>query len=752
MKTFIIIPFLFTFILISYADQPAKFGKLLSKHYLTMKDDDQAIVYVTFIDKGNTKKLRMLDANSLISQRSINRRLKTRGVNNIVDENDLPLEHSYVEVIANNVVKVRHELKWFNALSVIATKKQLDVIKNFPFVREIELVGRWKVINEKETPIDDKSHQNIQQINGTTSLDYGTSFTQLNQIKVPAVHNLGIYGQGIVVGVFDNGFRLLTHEAFASMNIIAQYDFVDHKESVVPNNPNIGFGSHGVNTLSTIGGYKPGQLIGPAFKASYILARTENDSTETPVEEDNWAKAIEWADSIGVDVTSTSLAYLKFDSGYASYSWQDMDGNTTLITKAADRAVGLGIVVVNSAGNNALDGTPNTLWAPADGDSVITAGAVNSSGVRASFSSYGPTYDGRTKPDVMAMGVSVKVASSTNPSGYGSASGTSFSCPLSAGVAALILCANPTLTPMQVRDAMRQTASQAAAPDNLMGWGILNADSAIKYFGALPMGKINGNVFHDLNVNGIKDTNDLPLSGIKIHITGSVNDSTYTDSSGNFTFNNLPIGDFTITEELQTGWVITTAFPSYSIHLLHGIDTSGFTFGNYYFPESTYQISTGWNMLSLPKKIENHSRLNIYPNSLSKVFIYRNGYLPLDTIPEKIGYWIKNNVDENLIIQGVPILSDTINVSIGWNMISSISEQISTNQITSDPPGIVTSQFFIYEADYVSSDSIKPGKSYWVKVNQNGKLILSSSMRTQAASNRIKIVPIQELPPIMKLE
>ena len=137
-------------------------------------------------------------------------------------------------------------------------------------------------------------------------MSYGPSYTQLDQIKVPELHALGYYGQGVTVGVFDNGFRLLTHHAFDSMHIIATYDFVDHKVSVVPNNPSTSFGSHGVNTLSTIGGYYPGQLIGPAFKADFILARTENDSSETPVEEDNWAMAIQWADSIGVDVTSTS--------------------------------------------------------------------------------------------------------------------------------------------------------------------------------------------------------------------------------------------------------------------------------------------------------------------------------------------------------------------------------------------------------------------------------------------------------------
>ena len=156
-------------------------------------------------------------------------------------------------------------------------------------------------------------------------------------------------------------------------------------------------------TLSLIGGFYEGQLIGPAFGADFILTRTENTDSETPIEEDNWIAAMEWADSIGVDVTSTSLGYIGFDPPYTSYTWQDMDGNTCRITNGADYAVSLGIFVVNSAGNEGYD-VHNTLGAPADGDSVIAIGSVNSSGSRSNFSSVGPTVDGRIKPDLMTMG------------------------------------------------------------------------------------------------------------------------------------------------------------------------------------------------------------------------------------------------------------------------------------------------------------------------------------------------------------
>jgi serine protease AprX len=809
-------------------------GNLLRNRLAVINANDESVVMIYFTDKGTKSRLRSLNASSLLSQRSIERRARVRGTTNIIDNQDYPLEQSYVQTVSQKVVGVRHELKWFNALSVVATKQQIESLLQLPFVQEIELVSRWQKRPGDEEEKDIEYSEAMPTLKGTTALDYGTSYTQLNQINIPKVHDQGIYGQGVVVGVFDNGFRLLTHESFASMNIIAQYDFVDHKVSVIPNNPSTAFGSHGVNTLSTIGGYKPGQLIGPAFKADFILARTENDSSETPIEEDNWAAAIQWADSIGVDVTSTSLGYLTYDAPYTSWTWADMNGNATLITKAADRAVALGIVVVNSAGNEgAGDGIHNTLIAPADGDSVITAGAVTSSGVRSSFSSVGPTADGRTKPDIMAMGSGVKVASSTNTTGYGSASGTSFSCPLSAGVAALIRCANPTLTPMQVREAMRQTASKASAPDNLMGWGILNTDSAIGYYGIQPMGKISGTVFDDLNGNGIKEGGEPGIPNIKVHLDVTATDSIISDADGHYQFDSLSIGTYVITAELPNGWVQSTEPPGYTIGLLHmadtngnnfgfyqysaiggtvfsdenrngihdetepglpgrtvnltgpwststqsdslgnyrftdippgtytlseswqplwfqtlpnnygtytvamtsGLDSTNFLFGNYLFPDSTYQIDAGWNLISLPEKLADHSISSIFPTASSAVFIYQSKYISLDTVSERAGFWIKSSISQNVNLQGAPRLLDTIDVVTGWNMIGGLSVPIQIDSIIQLPDSIVTSEFFDYRASaYLPNTTIEPFRGYWVKVKESGKLILRGALPSENKS------------------
>jgi serine protease AprX len=402
-----------------------------------------------------------------------------------VDYSDVPVEANYIEALRVTGATLRHRSKWFNAASIVATPAQIQQIELLPFVKEIELLGRYgKRTYEKPADGVLTSPASPGKSDGTHALDYGPSANQLLQINVPAIHDLGNHAEGVIVGVFDNGFRLPNHEAFASMNIIATHDFVDHKVSVVPNNPATNFGDHGINTLSTIGGYKPGQLIGPAFGASFILARTENDSSETPVEEDNWLAAMEWADSIGVQVTTTSLGYLTYDAPYVSWTWENMDGRTTLITRAAAMAVRKGIVVLNSAGNEGLNATHNTLDAPADADSVIAVGAVALSGLRTGFSSVGPSTSvpPRIKPDVMALGTGVYVASATNPTGYSPyAQGTSFSCPLAAGVAALLVKTRPTAAPMDIVNAMRLTASNASTPNNTMGWGVINATAALNH-------------------------------------------------------------------------------------------------------------------------------------------------------------------------------------------------------------------------------------------------------------------------------
>ena len=310
-------------------------------------------------------------------------------------------------------------------------------------------------------------------------LDYGTSVGQLAQIGVPAVHQMGLHGEGVVVAVFDGGFSDLNHEVFSSLHLVAAHDFVNGDDDV-GDGADQGEGSHGTMTLSVLGGLHEGQLVGPAFAADFILAKTENSASETPVEEDNWAAAAEWAESLGADVISSSLGYLEYDRPFPSYTYRDMNGQTAISTRAAEMAAARGVVVVNSAGNSGDNAQHNTLGAPADGAHVLAIGAVGPTGIRTSFSSVGPSADGRIKPDLAAQGQAVKVALPGSVNRYGTASGTSFSCPLTAGVVALLLQVNPGASPDDVAGVLRATASQAGMPDNLLGWGIVNASAAAK--------------------------------------------------------------------------------------------------------------------------------------------------------------------------------------------------------------------------------------------------------------------------------
>lgn len=462
---------------LSFKSTESKIGSMLSK---TMDDHSAGnfIVWVYFKDKGPNAMAKLNNPLSIVSQRSLERRSKVKQAGELLDFTDVPLYSNYVNNVAANVVKVRHQVKWLNCISVEANSEQIKNIANYDFIKGIELVERFNIkIDNNEISSDISPvfiNPNDDPLADTLSYGTGNAVTQITQIKVNLVHNQGIRGQGILIANFDAGFSNLTHEVFTTypMKIQTTYDFQN-------NTPTLTGHSHGTATLCLVGGYKPGKMVGPAFGSTYILARTEVDPTERPIEMDNWIRAAIWADSLGADIITSSLGYLEFDPGYTSYTWQDMNGNTLPITIAADLAVNKGIIVSNSAGNNGLN-TRNTLAGPADGDSVLTVGAVTSTGVRSGFSSVGPTTDvpPRIKPDVMAMGSSNYYASTTG-NNYSTGSGTSFSCPLTSGVCALVLSANKNLTPLQVMGILKKFASNSSSPNNTMGWGIIDASLAV---------------------------------------------------------------------------------------------------------------------------------------------------------------------------------------------------------------------------------------------------------------------------------
>ncbi len=481
--------------------QPIAFSSNAAHYVEKHQENGKVKVWVFFTDKGVYTKGQFesatLAARETLAPRALARRVK-HGIS-AIEFADLPVNERYVDLVANAGAKLRWASRWLNAASFEVDQAALDLIGKFPFVERIQPVAVYK--RSKDSPVDDKSV--IQQEKSgldSKGLSYGSSAAQLTQISVPQCHDSNYAGQGIIISMFDSGFRT-THNSFTQIlsqgRLLAKYDFVFH-DTVVDNeaNDDASAWSHGTSTWSTCGGENPGVHYGPAYKASFILCKTEDIRTETVVEEDNWVAAVEFADSVGTDIISSSLGYSDW------YTTSDYNGRTCVSTLGALQAARYGILVCNSIGNSGPGAT--TMGAPADADSIISVGAVTSTGALSSFSSRGPTADGRMKPEVCARGSSDYLASSSSDADYSYGSGTSFSCPLTAGAAAVIWGAHPDWTNMQVREAMMSTASRASTPDNSYGWGIVNTWAAL-HVSFAPPSYVHG----DADGSGDVDVSDV---------------------------------------------------------------------------------------------------------------------------------------------------------------------------------------------------------------------------------------------------
>lgn len=492
-----------------------KLSKNLLSELNVISNSEKIPVWIDLSDKGNNVNYMLAHPELYLTRESIERRKKVKPLNALVDYTDIPLNNNYISELKNSGIEIRNKSKWFNRVSCNVTKMQLERLINFSFVNRVDLVMKLrKNVNDEELNI--KKNLTVQDNNGGQnnveySLNYGSSLPQMDLINAPTAHDSGYKGQGVLIASFDAGFDNLSHPVFDSIRArgLRTYDFVNHDTNVANENGQMGEGSHGTATLSLVGGYKPGNLISPAFRSRYILAKTENTDSETPLEEDNWIAAAEWADSLGADIITSSLGYIEMDQGSVrSYDWTWMNGDSCLITIGADLAVNKGIIVCNSAGNEGFNSTHNTLGAPSDGDSVICVGSVNSNKQRSGFSSVGLSVDGRIKPDICALGNGNVVAESGSGStGYSSGSGTSFSCPMTAGVCAVLLSANHSLTPMQVRQLLTQTADSSFAPNRRRGWGLINCWEAVKL--ARNMTSVN-NGTHASIIKGYELNQNIP--------------------------------------------------------------------------------------------------------------------------------------------------------------------------------------------------------------------------------------------------
>ncbi len=420
--------------------------------------------FISFKDKSGTPHT-ITQPTTFLSARAMTRRSHS-GV--AVTSTDLPVTPSYVSQIKATGAKTFFTSRWMNGVLVEANSSVISTIALLPFVLKTELVAHgMKLLGGRQKQFKQKN---------ASSSDEVTQ-TQLQMLGIDKMHDDGFRGEGVMISVLDDGFSGVNSASpfqllFSEGRIKMTQDFVTNSGNVFQ------FDSHGTEVLSILAAQVTGTFTAGADKANYLLFVTEDNSSEFRVEEYNWLFAAEKSDSAGADVIQSSLGYNKFDDAQMDYTVANMDGKTTVIAKAAGMARDRAIIVVVSAGNEG-----NTSWhyvtSPGDVDGILAIGSVSSSGSKSNFSSFGPTADGRIKPDVVALGQNVIII---HPDGsLGNDSGTSMSSPLVAGLAAGLVQAFPQLTPAALIQAIKLSASQAATPDNRLGYGIPNYTSVKNY-------------------------------------------------------------------------------------------------------------------------------------------------------------------------------------------------------------------------------------------------------------------------------
>lgn len=394
------------------------------------------------------------------------RAIERRTFQNIeIDERDLPVNTQYVSKIESMGATVLHKSKWLNAISVyIPDSLNRNKIKDLAFVRDFFALGVRREPKEAKL-LDPFPHEVYKKGDNY----YGNSLNQIAMLSGHILHSMGLEGQGKQVAIFDGGFtgvyRMPAFDSlFSSNRILGTRDFVEGDEFVYEAS------NHGTQVLSCMAANLPYLVVGTAPGASYYLFKTEDVRSEFKIEEFNWVAAAEFADSLGVDIINSSLGYTTFNDTFMNYSYNDLNGLTSICSRGADIAVEKGMLVVNSAGNEG-DGSWRYIGTPADGINVISVGAVRGNGSKAGFSSFGPTPDGRIKPNVSAQG-SRAVVAGMNGYSVTTTDGTSFSSPIMAGMVTTLWSAFPQKTNWEIKDAIEAAGSQSTKPDSALGYGI----------------------------------------------------------------------------------------------------------------------------------------------------------------------------------------------------------------------------------------------------------------------------------------
>ena len=442
------------------------------------------IYWVQFTDKANSP-YSVENPEAYLSQRALQRRAN-QGV--VVDEYDIPVNPQYLQAVAGCGAQLLNPSKWLNGVSVYTDDPNVvEAIDALEFVSAVRnCVNHPKAQEDKVRWLENEA-----KVTGNPVLArdfYGGAHNQVYQLNVNLLHDMGFDGTGVVVAVLDGGF-VGTEEQSCFDNMREEGRLLGVRDFVYGSNSVYTQSTHGTSCLSTMAAYDPNNMVGTAPKASYYLIHTEDGDSENIIEEYNWVSGAEYADSLGVDVCSTSLGYIDFDMAQWSHPVEHFDGHTAPMTIGAEIAASRGMICLNAAGNEY--GGFCTLGIPADAEHILTVGAVNASGSRADFSSVGPTYDGRIKPDVMAMGEGTYVAS-----GYGdwwpyyNGSGTSFATPVLAGAVACLRQARPYATVQEICDAVRACSNRADNPDSYYGYGIPDFSQALEL---LSVGDTMGN-------------------------------------------------------------------------------------------------------------------------------------------------------------------------------------------------------------------------------------------------------------------
>jgi hypothetical protein len=512
------------------------------------------IYWVQFTDKNNSP-YSIDNPEAYLSQRALERRAR---LNIEIDEFDIPVNPQYLQAVADCGAQLLNPSKWLNGVTVYTTSQSVvDAINALDFVMAVRNCPDFpEAQRDKEIWLANEMKESSKPVIYRDF--YGGAHNQVYQLKVNELHDMGYHGEGVVIAVLDGGF-VGTEEATCFDNMREEGRLLGVRDFVYGSTSVYSQSTHGTSCLSTIAAYDPNEMVGTAYKASFYLFHTEDGNGENIVEEYNWVSGAELADSLGVDICSTSLGYIDFDMPQWDHHFPDYDGHTAPMTIGAEIAASRGMICTNSAGNEG-SGTC-TLGIPADAEHIITVGAVNSAGQRASFSSVGPTYDGRIKPDVMAMGEGTYVAS-----GYGSwwpyynGDGTSFSNPVLAGAVACLRQAMPNASVQEICDALRASGNNANNPDNLYGYGIPDF--------VMAMNLLDNVSEHTLGVNEIASVYPNPsegevkvmlkegvemTQGTVIDVTGRVINSATNVSELESVINNLESGIYQVKIDTERG-------------------------------------------------------------------------------------------------------------------------------------------------------------------------------------------------------